>query len=137
MDNILSLWPDTTTKDTSKLLLGLFLHRLPLQMRSQLANYSANSPVKLAATTDAIWSQSGSQVSAAAVTVAAVTSNHPRLPSPQAGAGGKRGCQAQAPKSGVVACNHAPATNGLCFYHNDFRALAQKCEHCYHWTLGN
>ena len=29
LDNILSLWPDTTTKNTSKLLLGLFLHRLP------------------------------------------------------------------------------------------------------------
>ena len=34
MDNILSLWPKSTTKNMSKLLLGLFLHRLPLQMRS-------------------------------------------------------------------------------------------------------
>ena len=34
MDNILSLWPNSTTKNMSKLLLGLFLHRLPLQMRS-------------------------------------------------------------------------------------------------------
>ena len=55
MDNILSLWPNTTTKNTSKLLLGLFLRRLLLQMRSQLANYSANSPTELAAA-DAIWS---------------------------------------------------------------------------------
>ena len=31
MDNILSLWPDTTTKNKSKLFLGLFLRRLPLQ----------------------------------------------------------------------------------------------------------
>ena len=51
IDNILSLWPNTF-----KLLLGLFLHRLPLQMRSQLAKFPANSPAQLA--TDAIWTQS-------------------------------------------------------------------------------
>ena len=49
MDNFLSLWPNTTTKNTSKLLLSLFLHRLLLQMRSQLSNYPANSPSKLTA----------------------------------------------------------------------------------------
>ena len=47
MDNILSLWPDATTRETSKLLLGLFLRRLPLQMRSQLANFPATSPAEL------------------------------------------------------------------------------------------
>ena len=55
MDNILSLWPDTTTKNKSKLLLG-----------SQLANHSA----ELAPATDTIWSQSGGQVRAADVTLA-------------------------------------------------------------------
>ena len=35
MDNILSLWPDTATKNMSKQLLGLFMRRLPMQMRSQ------------------------------------------------------------------------------------------------------
>ena len=54
MDNILSLWPDTTNKNTSKLLLSLFLCRLPLQMRTQLANYPASSPAELAAAADAI-----------------------------------------------------------------------------------
>ena len=39
MDNILSLWPNTTTKNSSKLLLGFFLCRLLLSMRSQLANF--------------------------------------------------------------------------------------------------
>ena len=80
MDNILSLWPDTTTKNTSKLLLGMFLRRLPLQMRSQLANFPATTPTELAAA--AIWSQSGGQVSAAAVTVAAATFGRPHSPSP-------------------------------------------------------
>ena len=74
MDNILSLWPNSTTKNMSKLLLGLFLHRLPLQMRSQLANHPAASPAELAFAIDTIWSQSGGQVSTAAVTVTAVSS---------------------------------------------------------------
>ena len=66
---------NTTTKNTSKLLLGLFLRRLPLQMRSQLANHPANYPAKLA--DDAILSQSEGQVSAAAVMVAGAILNQP------------------------------------------------------------
>ena len=54
MDNILSLWPDTTTKMTLKLLLGMFLRRLPEQMWAQLANYQATSPGDLAAAAEAI-----------------------------------------------------------------------------------
>ena len=103
MDNILSLWPDIATKNSSKLLLGLFLHRLPLQMRSQLANFPANNPAELAAAAaaDAIWSQSGGQVSAAAVTVAAATSGRPRSPSPRPNASGNRGRNSTpAPKCG-------------------------------------
>ena len=57
MDNILSLWPDTTTKNTSKLLLSMFLRRLPLQMRSQLANFPATTPAKLAAAAYHSWAQ--------------------------------------------------------------------------------
>ena len=70
-DNILSLWPDTATKDTSKLLLGFFLRRLLLPIRSQLANFPTTTPAQLATATNAIWTQSGGQVSAAEVTVAA------------------------------------------------------------------
>ena len=53
-------------------------------MMSQLANFPATSPAELAA--DAIWSQSGSQVSAAEVTVAAAVASRPRSPSPRANA---------------------------------------------------
>ena len=75
---------DAATRETSKLLLGLFLRRLPLQMRSQLANFPATSPAELATAADAIWSQSGSQVSAAEVTVAAAIALRPppRRPAP-------------------------------------------------------
>ena len=63
------------TKETLKLLLGLFLRRLLLQMRSQLANFPATSPTQLAATADAILTQSGGQVSAAEVTVVAAVAS--------------------------------------------------------------
>ena len=100
MDNILSMWPNTTTKNSSKLLLSLFLRRLLLQMRSQLANYPANSTAELTTAANTIWPQSGSQVSAEAVTVAAVTSGCPHSLSPCSGAVRSQGLQAQAPKSG-------------------------------------
>ena len=61
------------TKETLKLLLGLFLRRLLLQMRSQLANFPATSPTQLAA--DAILTQSAGQVSAAEVTVVAAVAS--------------------------------------------------------------
>ena len=84
MDNILSLWLDTTTKLTSKLLLGMFLHRLLEQMRAQLANYNASSPGDLAAAADAIWAQYGGKFPAAAaeVTVAAASADGQRGRSP-------------------------------------------------------
>ena len=135
MDNILSLWPDTTTKNTSKLLLGLFLRRLPLQMRSQLANYPATSPAEIAAAADAIWSHSGGQVSAAAVTIAAATSGRPRSPSPRPNVNGGRGRNSTpAPKrggggGGGARKQRADAVPGLCWYHGKFGARATKCEH--------
>ena len=88
MDNILSLWPDITTKMTSKLLLGMFLRRLPEQMRAQLANYQAISLGDLVAAADAIWAQYGGKFPAAAAaeaTVAAATAatgHRGRSPSP-------------------------------------------------------
>ena len=139
MDNILSLWPDTAAKDTSRLLLGLFLRRLPLQMRSQLANFPATSPAELATATDAIWSQSGGQVSAAEVAVAAAVASRPRLLSPRANAGGDWG-RAAWPRETVGGSlvrrgprSNTPASNGFCFYH----AKAHKCWGSCLWTPGN
>ena len=134
MDNIFSLWPDTSTRNLSKLLLGLFLRRLPLQMRSQLANFPATTPAELAAAADAIWSQSGGQVSAAAMTVATATSGRPHSPSPCPNAHGGRGRnQTLAPKwggGGGAARKQkwkAPVP-GLCFYHcNFYQRFMPKC----------
>ena len=142
MDNILSLWPDATTRETSKLLLGLFLRRLPLQMRSQLANFPTTSPAELATAADAIWSQSGSQVSAAEVTVAAIASR-PRSPSPCANAGGDQGRAARPGETAGGSSakwglrSETPVSNGFCFYHAKFGAKAHKCRGSCLWTPGN
>ena len=141
MDNILSLWPDATTRETSKLLLGLFLRRLPLQMRSQLANFPATPPTELAA--DAIWSQSGGQVSAAEVTVVAAVASRPHSPSPRANVGGDRGRAAwPCETAGGSSARRGPrsdttASNGFCFYHAKFGAKAHKCRGSCLWTPGN
>ena len=143
MDNILSLWPDTATKETSKLLLVLFLHRFPLQMRSQLANFPATSPAQLATAADAIWTQSGGQVSAAEVTVEAAVALRPCSPSTRANAGGNQGRAAQPREAAGGAsakrglCSNTPASSGLCFFHVKWGAKAHQCRSGCLWTLGN
>ena len=115
MDNNLYLWPDTSTKMTSKLLLGMFLCRLPKQMRAQLANYNATSPGDLSAAADAIWAQYGGKFTAAEVTVAAATADgqRGRSPSPRHvnNKGGNRGRSLQCQdggKGGTSSRNQTP-----------------------------
>ena len=141
MDNILSLWPDTTTKNTSKLLLGLFLGSLPLLLGAQLANFPATTPGQLTAT-DAIWAQSGGQLSAAEVVVAAAVPGLHRSLSPHHNVGGNRGRAAQ---PSLVAGgstkkrwlhNHIPVANRHRFYHASWGSKARKCDRCT-WTPGN
>ena len=152
MDNIMSLWPDTATKMTSKLLLGMFLRRLPEQMRAQLANYQATSPGDLAAAADAIWAQYGGKFPAAAaaeVTVAAATAAGQRGRSPSPGRhnnkGGNRG-RSRHRRDGGKGGNGGNGGNGgrpqtpggqqpwrqsWCWIHNKFGAAAyqQPCNY--------
>ena len=137
MDNILSLWPDTSTKMTSKLLLGMFLRRLPEQMRTQLANYNASSPGDLAAAADAIWAQYGSKFPAAAeVMVAAATavSQRGRSPSPRHvnNKGSNRGPSRHRQDGGNGGRNQTPGGQqprrpSWCFIHNKYGATAFNC----------
>ena len=120
----------------------MFLRRLPLQMRSQLANFPATTPAKLAAAAYAFWSQSGGQVSAAAVTVVAATSGRPRSLSPHPNVNGGRGRNSTpAPKRGGGDGGGASRKQRwkdpvprLCFYHCSFGARATKGAHGCQWT---
>ena len=86
------------------------------------ANFPASSPAELATATDTIWSQSGSQVSAAEVTGAAAVASRPRSPSTRTNAGGDQGRAARpckmaggsSAKQGLR--SDTLASNGLCFY---------------------
>ena len=142
MDNILSLWQDTSTKMTSKLLLGMFLHRLPEQMRAQLANYNVSSPGDLAAAADAICAQYGGKFPAAAaaeVTVAAASADgqwgHSPSPRHVHNKGGNRGRsrhRQDGGKGGNGGCNQTPGRRqprqpSWCFIHNKLGAAAINC----------
>ena len=139
MDNILSLWPDVTTKLTSKLLLVMFLRRLPEQMHAQLANYPARDPYQLAAAADAIWAQYGSKFPsiAAELTVAAATgsnSHQGHSPLPRRNNANRSGRSKS--RGGGKSCGGRAQTPGWrdswreewCWYHNNWASKAQKCE---------
>ena len=145
MDNILSLWPNTSTKMTSKLLLGMFLHRLLEQMCAQLANYNTTSPRDLAAAADAIWAQYSGKfpsANAAEVTVATATADGHRGLSPStrhfnSKGGGNRGCTKSvhdSGKGGKGSKGGRAQTQGRkqqkeewCFYNNKWEAQAKNC----------
>ena len=150
MDNILSLWADVTTKLTSKLLLGMFLHRLPEQMRAQLANYPARDPNQLAAAADAIWAQYGGKFpsTAAELTVAAATSSNSRQsrsPSPRRNndnRGGRSKSRGSSGKSrngrAQTPCWRDKRRDEWCWYHNKWASKAQKCDQpCIYPGKGN
>ena len=150
MDNILSLWPDLETKQTSKLLLGMFLRRLPEQMRSLLANSTADSPDALAREADAIWTNAGGRFAAAAVTIAAALPNNHRSPSPRRQEQ-RRPQQPQQSRgrdsdrrdggngrSGRSQSRRRQSRANWCFSHNQFGEKARTCEqrHC-NWPAEN
>ena len=92
--------------------------------------------------TDAIWAQSGGQVSAAEVVVAAAVPGLHRSLSPHHNAGGNRGRAAQ---PSLVAGgstkkrrlhNHIPVANRHRFYHAKWGSKARQCDRCT-WTPGN
>ena len=150
MDNILTLWPDVTTKLTSKLLLDMFLHRFPEQMRAQLANYLARDPNQLAAAANAIWAQYGSKFpsTAAELTVAAATGSDNRQGrslSPQCNNNNCSG-RSKSHGGGSKSRGSIAQTPGWkdswkeewCLYHNNWASKAQKCENpCSYPAKGN
>ena len=118
---------------TSKLLLGMFLRRLPEQMRAQLANYNATSPGDLSAAADAIWAQYGGKFTAAEVTVAAATADGQRgrslSPRHVHNKGSNRGRSHHRQDGGNCGRNQTPSGRqpSWCFIHNKYGAAAINC----------
>jgi hypothetical protein len=117
MDKMLSLL-STGTKP-GEVFMGLFMDRLPVEMRAQLSLQDYESPRHLAAAADLIW-DAGGPTSAVPPAVNAVTRDRRGGSSSPADRGRRRRGRATTPGPG--------GDNSLCFYHRKFAEKAHKCE---------
>jgi hypothetical protein len=114
MDKMLALLSAGTKPD--EVFMGLFMDRLPVDMRAQLSLQDYESPRHLAAA-DLIWDARGpmAAVPPAVNALMRETRNRSRSPSGKGGRSGRR------PR------NSTPGP-GLCFYHRRFADKAHRCE---------
>ena len=99
------------------LFLGLFLHRLPADLREHLAAREFNTPQEMAAHADVLWDARHSANSMAANTVNAVG----RAVSPARS-------RNRSPSRGRQGRSQTPAPDdGMCFFHQRFGRKARKC----------
>jgi hypothetical protein len=116
MDKMLALLSAGTKPD--EVFMGLFMDRLPVEMRAQLSLQDYESPRHLAAAADLIWDARGptAAVPPAVNAVMQDGRNRSRLPSGKGGRGGGRRTRASTPG------------HGLCFFHRRFAEKAHRCE---------
>jgi hypothetical protein len=101
--------------------MGLFMDRLPVEMRAQLSLQDYESPRHLAAAADLIWDARGpnSGIPLAVNAVARETRSRSRSPAGRNNGGRRRGRGA------------TPGPGGertLCFFHRRFAEKAHRCE---------
>ena len=130
MDAMLALLPDDETPGS--LFLGLFLERLPVEMRDHLVAKDFKTPGEMALHADLLWDARRAQPAAASPLLAAAVApaslprardrdrdrGRDRRDSSPARAG-----RARAPTPGPS----APAASGLCYYHRNFGSAAANC----------
>jgi hypothetical protein len=116
MDKMLALLSAGTKPD--EVFMGLFMDRLPVEMRAQLSLQDYESPRHLAAAADLIWDARGptAAVPPAVNAVMRDGRNRSRSPSGKGGRGGGRRNRASTPGP------------GLCFFHRRFAEKAHRCE---------
>jgi hypothetical protein len=116
MDKMLGLLSAGTKPD--EVFMGLFMDRLPVEMRAQLSLQDYESPRHLAAAADLIWDARGptAVIPPAVNAVMRDGRNRSRSPSGKGGRGGGRRPRTSTPGP------------GLCFYHRRFAEKAHRCE---------
>jgi hypothetical protein len=117
MDKMLALLSTNTKPD--EVFMGLFMDRLPVEMRAQLSLQDYESPRHLAAAADLIWDARG-PVAAIPPSVNAVRDGRGRSRSPGGRGRGGRRSRGSTPGPG--------RESGLCFYHRRFAEKAHRCE---------
>jgi len=112
MDAMLALLPDNEVP--GKIFLGLFLERLPTEMREHLVTQDFKNPNDMALHADKLWDarkvNQDSFSASATITSPALNRDRDRRSSSPA-------CHSQTP---------GPSSD-MCFYHEKFGSLAEKC----------
>jgi hypothetical protein len=123
MDKMLALLSSGTKPD--EVFMGLFMDRLPVEMRAQLSLQDYESPRHLAAAADLIWDARGpvAVVPPAVNAVGHEGRNRSRSPSTRGG-GGKQRRRGATPGPGSGSGGY----RNLCFYHRRFAEKAHRCE---------
>jgi hypothetical protein len=119
MDKMLALLSSGTTP--GEVFMGLYMDRLPVEMRAQLSLQDYSSPRQLAAAADLIWDARGpmAAVPPAVNVVGREGRNRSRSPSARGG-GGKQRRRGATPGPG--------GDRMLCFFHRRFGEKAHRCE---------
>jgi hypothetical protein len=119
MDKMLALLSAGTKPD--EVFMGLYMDRLPVDMRAQLSLQDYESPRHLAAAADLIWDARGptAGIPPAVNAVGRESRNRSRSPSGRGG-GGKQRRRGATPGPG--------GEKMLCFYHRRFAEKAHRCE---------
>jgi hypothetical protein len=119
MDKMLALLSAGTKPD--EVFMGLYMDRLPVEMRAQLSLQDYESPRHLAAAADLIWDARGPMagIPPAVNAVGRESLNRSRSPASRGG-GGKQKRRGATPGPG--------GEKMLCFYHRRFGDKAHRCE---------
>ena len=118
MDSMLSLLPQD--EPAGSLFLGLFLHRLPQDMRDHLSTRQFDTPHQMAGTADLLWDARGHPQVTASWTAPAL------LMSTSLGAGSPRPTPAAAAHRPRGPAHGRP--RNLCYYHHRFGPAARNCQ---------
>ena len=126
MDSMLSLLPQD--EPAGSLFLGLFLRRLPQDMRDHLSTRQFDTPHQMAETADLLWDARGHpQVTASGTAPALLMSTSLVAAAPAAPA---RRPSSPYPRRGRSPSPRARARSpsSLCYYHRRFGPAARNCQ---------
>ena len=136
MNRMLALYPDDVKPDF--VFRGLFLRRLPVEMRAHLLRESIDDPIEMALKADELHQN---RVSSAAANILAsspddalvnTVTNHPRVP-PRSSAVSNPQCK----RSPTPASSARSSTSGFCWYHVKHAEAATNCREPCSYFPGN
>jgi hypothetical protein len=127
MDQMLALLSPATVP--GEVFMGLYMDRLPVEMRAGLGTMDFEGPRDLAAAADLIWDARGLSASGLSSVAAVGTGRQSsRSPTPRA-PGGRQGRRRPA-----TPASSSGASSGLCYFHRRYAEQAHRCEPPCNWS---